>query len=148
MALTFRRWGPDSCECKVFYQFDDELPSSQVVFSYISQANAHALAVVIWAATGQPSKPQPSEVICSAHLTLTGTALYSALVRETHTLNIARSIAHAMNPTLEPEDFTWSYDANRLLLVQPRPAAAVLVDTAALQAAWDIQFGPGIVQVV
>lgn len=151
MSNTFRRWGPDTCGCNLFYQYDDALSEDAVVHSYIAHADAQTLSNQIRDANGNPRVIQDPEVACSAHIGLAGTlALWGACQDENTRKNISQGIAQGLITGLKEEtdgkEFQWSFNPARVLLI-----TLVNVDAGeatSVGAALDIQFGPGKVMVI
>lgn len=45
MTIKTTRWGPDTCDCILEYEWDDSLPNDQIVISYkntVNQCSFHA----------------------------------------------------------------------------------------------------------
>lgn len=139
-----KRWGPDTCACRVYHAVDPDTGTDR----FINRAEAVLLHEAMYlarpASVNNPaSHPLPPVVLCPFHAAL-GDLLprYNTLLAENRRKNTTLSIAQSVRATLTPEDFRWSFDGSRTLLV----TFAVSLTTNQrnnIQAACDVQFGPG-----
>jgi len=127
MAKHVNEWRPDTCGCVLEFWFDDELPSELVVHS--------------WEAT---------KTTCPEHILITdGATLYAAVLEENQRKNIALGMVKTL-ATVDRDELQrvhqWSFDSSspRVLTLsfgRLIPASEV----SGMQAAADLQFGPGLV---
>jgi hypothetical protein len=129
MTIQRTTWGPDTCECRLVYEWDDAVDESLRI---------HTLAEVL-------NK-------CAAHSTIVDLSLLQSVVDENRRKNITPQLAIAQMAALGTDItqrwFTWTYTAGRVLQVT---FTGVVVPTATknkIQNACDLQFGPGKVQIM
>ena len=121
MAKHVNRWRPDTCDCVLDYAWDDTDPP---------QTRNHSLEALI------------SRGVEAAHLTiLDPRALYAAIVDENTRKNSIPALAKQAKPAFLDSDYTWSFDANRVLIVNI--AGLSVAQKALLQNLADTQLGVG-----
>ena len=113
------RWSPDTCECIIDIEGDWELPQS---VKSIHKCKPHELLP-----DGLP------------HLTVVWR-------EENQVKNKTLGIAQAIESTLDSENYIWSFDANRKLLVSFAVAVSIS-NKNGIQAACDAEFGAGKVKI-
>lgn len=124
MAIRVTRWGPDTCGCVFDYQWDDTLAGD---------VRTHTLTRVV--------------NTCPEHPSLTSVSLFDAVANENRTKNTVLSIAQGVISAIAIADYTFSYDASRVL--QARFAVTLNQNQKKnIQDACDLQFGPGVVLIL
>lgn len=123
MAIRVTRWYLDTCSCILEYEWDDSLSEDR---------RTHTLTRLV--------RP------CSAHMHLEAASVYGQVVDENTRKNRVFERAKALLPTLEVEDYGWSFDAQRVLQVKLPTLPAPL--KAALQSECDSLLGVGKTKVV
>ena len=149
--LTVNLWSPDTCGCVLHVVFDDSDPAVPVKFATLDQAvQIHRDRFLARPATTKNPdlEPQPPAVICSAHASLGHTSSrHDAVMGENRRKNIAFAVAQANIPNITPEQYRWNFDLNRALSMSFSGVSVSPQQKIAIQAACDIQFGPGLVAV-
>jgi hypothetical protein len=123
-VIKATRWGPDTCDCIVEYEWDTDVAEANRVHTFKSVIN-----------TG----PE--------HAALVGSTLYDEVVSENRRKNLTQGIAEAIDVNLTREVHQWAFDANRVLEISflinvPPPVKQQIQD------ACDLQFGPGKVRIL
>ena len=113
-------WSPDTSDAILEFQWDANLPE---------ESRTHTLVRVI----------KPS----SAHPGLNGEELHRTVLEENVRKNKAFAIAKDVIPTLEGEDYQWSFDTKRNLQISFPKKNLNRAQKAQIQAALDMSFGPG-----
>lgn len=136
-------WWPDTCECAIHLAYDDVQPREKRVLRYVTWDEAQELhRKRITAKTPHTNPdPQPSAQTCQTHAGV-GPKLFEVLKEENSRRNIAFGLSQRVIGALDPEDFFWVWDKKRNLLVTLKTALS-LEQRTKVQAALDIQFGPG-----
>lgn len=120
--IHIQRWAPDTCGCVLLETWDDTVEAAARVHTF-----------------------QEMEVICPFHAALEGEAVYTTMRGENRRKNLVAVIAKSVRPAFQDADYTWSFDAQRRLVVTI--AGLTNQQRTQLQAAADLQFGPGLVVV-
>jgi hypothetical protein len=119
------RWGPDTCECVIEYEWDDAVPDSQ---------RTHTISKIV-------SK-------CSAHSKLSdGETHFLNVLDENTTKNKAFEIVKSKAPTLDPDNFKYSFDKDRKLVVDVANLGLKASDKTTLLSDLDTKLGTGKVSV-
>lgn len=141
--ITMNFWSPDTCECSIFYSWDKDVASESRVHTYVAGSSSQAFADSIRRNRNQGPKVQPPIVICPAHTAIGDVpALLTALNSENTRKNISLGLATDEKADFDINAATWSFDASRNLLLTIDGQLTVK-QLANLQAAVDLQFGPG-----
>jgi hypothetical protein len=122
MALHTQRWGLDTCGCIVLETWDDTEEAAARVHTF-----------------------QEMEAICAFHAAEQGEAVYTTIRAENRRKNLVAVLAKSVRPTFRDADYTWAFDAQRRLVVTI--VGLTNAQRTQLQAAADLQFGPGVVVV-
>ena len=120
--LKTQRWSPDSCQCVMLETWEDTVDAA---------ARTHTF--------------QQMEVICPAHTSLAGEPAYQTVRAENRRKNLVAVAAKSVRTQFVDSDYTWSFDAQRRLIATIQ--TFTIPQKNALQAAVDLQFGPGTVLV-
>ena len=127
MAIKTTTWGPDTCSCRVTFQWDDEVPSDLRIHTQIAV---------------ESKGPE--------HAAIVDGSLYQTLLGENRRKNLTFGIARAelARPDNDPVQwYSWSFTPGRVLEVS---FISIVVSNAVkqrIQNACDLQFGPGTVVV-
>lgn len=121
--IKVTRWSPDTCGCKIEYEWDTELDGLQRVHTWVNTVRT-----------------------CAAHTAHSGPPLYVVVHEENTRKNWMLGILEASFPEMPKggEQYAWSFDADRVLHVQ-LPKGTTGTQRNQMKAAADIQFGPGLV---
>ena len=125
MAIKTQRWGPDTCGCIFEETWDTDVAPVNRVHTFVNRV-----------------KDDP------AHAALTGLEAYNTVRDENRRKNITFKIALGIEAALKTLNYTWLFDANRVLEVQfvdiniPPPIKTFIQD------ACDLQFGPNKVRIL
>lgn len=92
--LQVTRWSPDTCGCILEYDWDDTLDEN---------ARTHSFKKAV--------------KLCEHHKALLGAKAFDQVMSENTRKNIAFGEARKIRSDIAPEDYTWSFDANRKLKV-------------------------------
>jgi hypothetical protein len=122
MAEKLTTWSPDTCGCRIEYQWDDEIDATSRTHTFTQTFKT-----------------------CPAHLSLRGVDLYDALVDENTRKNITLTVAQGVKVDIVVEDYSFSFDAGRELLA--RFAGITDQQRTDIHDACELQFGPGKVTV-
>jgi hypothetical protein len=155
-------WMPDTCGCVIHLAYDDTLPDSQRVFTYVTEAQAQAIHAARLAAKTPNTNPnpQPPAVICSAHASIGATPkLLTTVQNENQRKNKVFSLAQAQISALQFVDgdnvgnakklamYQWSFDTNRVLEVSFSGVAITTAQKTSLQSLCDNQIGKNLTKV-
>lgn len=137
-------WSPDTCDCEIFVSFDRGAPGASRTHSYVVNTNAQPFADSIRAGLALPPKPQPDAIICPVHAHLGHTpALYTAVSGENTRRNLTYGLIETERPDIvASEEATFSFDGARKLTMTI-DGRMTPTEFARMQAAADLQFGPG-----
>jgi len=119
------RWSPDTCGCVIDYEWDDAVPDSErthIISKVITKCPAHA-------SVGLPN----------IHFT--------QVLDENTTKNKAFEIVLSKAPALTPDNFRYSFDKNRKLVVDVVDFNLKTADKTALIAELNTKLGTGKVSV-
>ena len=119
MALnSIQLWSPDTCGCVIHTAYDDTLPPSERVLSYVTEEEAEVIVHARRKAGEKNINPkrQPPAILCPAHAAIGAKPELLATVRdENNRKNIAFSLAQEIIPELPVENYRWSFDKDRNL---------------------------------
>lgn len=124
MAVRTTRWSPDTCPCIVEFSWDDSVSADARTHSYHDTVQT-----------------------CPEHGALAGSALFDTVFSENRRKNVTLFLAQQIEASITGEDFLWLFDSERVLEVNFGERLTA-VQKQELQAACNIQFGPGLVRVV
>lgn len=143
-------WSPETCGCSVFYVYDADRAPVDRVHTYISRPDIQALADRVRGAQGLARNIQPQEITCVVHEGLGGSSrLWEVLQEENTRKNEAVGVAIGVKAALTGEQVLWAWDESRVLQLSfAREAALTAQEKADIQAAANIQFGPGRIAVL
>lgn len=118
-------WRPDTCQCEITYEWDDTLPEA---------LRTHTATEV---------------KLCDAHKTApTPSAAFATLMDENQRKNFAWVEIVSRFAASKEEDFSFSYDANRVLQINMIGTSALSgAQKTTLQNALNTRFGSGKVTV-
>jgi len=143
---SIQLWSPDTCRCVIHLTYDDTLPLDQRALTYVTQEEADAI-VKTRRDAGEPNinpNPQPPAVLCPAHAHLGHTAaLLQQVLSENQRKNMALAHAQEIIPSLEPEDYEWSFDTGRILQISLPKAALNAAERSQIQNLFNSRFGQG-----
>lgn len=122
MALHTQRVQPDTCGCIFLETWDDEPDAAARVHTF-----------------------QATEQVCVFHAALQGEAVYTTIRGENRRKNLVAVMAKSVRPAFQDADYTWAFDDQRRLVVTI--VGLTNPQRTQLQAAADLQFGPGLVLV-
>lgn len=125
MATIETTWGSDTCGCRIAFRWNDRLPSESRVHT--------------WSKTIRT---------CPEHAGLSGAALFTQCLEENNNRMHALSRAQDIRPALTLRDMTWSFDASRVLEFSFPLSGLTSQEKLDIQAALDIQLGPGKVRLL
>lgn len=123
MAIKRTGWSPDTCKCVTEFTWDNTVDEDLRVHTYSRDIK-----------------------ICPEHTGKSGLALYDALLDENQRKNITLSLSQEERPDVTHRLFTYSFDTARLLLTVSFPRLRPIMtppEKDRIQAACDLQFGPG-----
>ncbi len=121
MTIKTTRWEPDTCECAVVYEWDDDVPSEQRI---------HSLSEII------NKGPEHAHILDAS--------LYTTVLDENRRKNVMFNIVNTTDPEIIPE---WEFTAGRVLQITFSGNIPNNIKQQ-LQAAADLQFGSGKVEVL
>lgn len=120
MAIQQTIWKPNTCDCEIVYEWDDALPSDQVLFTLIAVNHRG-----------------------DEHANVIDGSLISTLHEEVNRLQVATQMV--IDDGFDEDHFTYSWDPGRTLTITIPDASKS--DKLALQAAIAVQVGLGLVLV-
>lgn len=118
MVLRETIWRPDTCDCEIIYEWDDREPEDRRV---------HRLKRVI-------SR-------CSVHSGIPLSSLFDVVLEENRRKNMTLDFAQSIVHTVGLENYRWSFDSNRTLIVEISGLTAS--QKKGLQSSCDTSFGAG-----
>lgn len=123
MTIKTTTWHPDTCRCGATYTWDDAVDPLTRVHTF-----------------------QRILETCPAHISLSGVELYDTMVDENARKNITFNIVSVARVDLNPDVMIFSYTGtgkDRVLQASFPSDNLSTAEKATLQAAANVQFGPG-----
>ena len=117
MAVKTTCWSPDTCDCRIEYNWDDEVAA---------HLRVHTIGKV--------------DIKCAVHQAVADNDLLDTLLNENRRKNVAFGIIKGFNPDFQLKDFGWFFDEKRVLQVTIAKGLTT-EEKSELQDACDIQFG-------
>ena len=141
-------WKPDTCGCRFYLRGK---PSGEMEYlNYNAVKAEHLQRINAKDPTANPKLAPPDEV-CQTHANLgysMGKPLFNAVKEEGNRKNFTLEEARRVIPTMNSDNYNWSFDANRKLTVGFLDISISSTEKAQVQAHCDARFGAGKVEVI
>lgn len=128
MTVKRTTWGPDTCACRLTYEWDDALDPLLRIHTLVATENK-----------------------CPAHAAMVDDSILAVVLEENRRKNIAASIARVElgRATDDPMQwYVWVYTAERMLQASFVEIQVSQNVKTRIQNLCDLQFGPGKVQIL
>lgn len=128
MTLKYTTWGPDTCSCRITYEWDDEVDPAVRTHTQIAVANK-----------------------CAVHAAVLDNSLYQMAIDENRRKNLTGSIARVelgKQPGDAMDWYSWAFTTGRVLQVTFLGINVNQSIKMRIQNVADLQFGPGKVEIL
>jgi hypothetical protein len=151
--LHVTTWTPDTCDCVIHYQWDDQVPQDQRIHTPLEQTRTHDGQLVprrvcpVHSAVAAPGKHVEHHDLVKEENTRKNRVLGNILETTPEITNdVTKEEGNTVKEFLKGMEPSWSFDADRTLRITLKATASAKLSKTALKSRVEAQFAKVVIE--